>query len=88
MRRIRAVVALSLALTPLALAACGGDDEDATRERAPAVGAPSKSTTPRGGLEGLPPGFVDCMAERGYELKSSADIHSAPAAVLQACFGH
>jgi hypothetical protein len=27
------------------------------------------------------------MAEQGYEITSSADIHSAPPDVLQACFG-
>jgi hypothetical protein len=27
------------------------------------------------------------MADRGFEVESSADIHSAPPDVLQACFG-
>jgi len=35
----------------------------------------------------LPPGFVECMADQGHEIESSADIHSAPPEVLQTCFG-
>jgi hypothetical protein len=84
MRRPRAliVLALTLAALTLGLAACGGgDDEETTTTQAPAE-APSG-----GDLGALPPGFVECMADQGYEIESSADIHSAPPEVLQSCFG-
>jgi hypothetical protein len=67
----------------------GGDDEGTTsrpassRER----DAPSTDRGPQPGLEGLPPGFVECMSSQGYEIQSPGDIHSAPPDVLQACFG-
>lgn len=93
MRR-RIVVALALALTTLALtlAACGGDDDESatptpSTSTAPSAGAPSGGTPPSGDLGALPPGFVECMRQQGYEITSSADIHSAPPEVLQACFG-
>jgi hypothetical protein len=35
----------------------------------------------------LPPEFVTCMAANGFEITSSAEIHSAPPQVLQECFG-
>jgi hypothetical protein len=88
--RRRIVVALVLALTALALTlgACGGDDDEATTmSTAPSAGAPSGGTRPSGDLGALPPGFVECMRQQGYEITSSADIHSAPPEVLQACFG-
>jgi hypothetical protein len=86
--RSRTLAALGLALVALALAACGGgdDDEETTTTSPPASAAPSGSAAPPG-LGALPPGFVECMAEQGYEVESSADIHSAPPEVLQACFG-
>jgi hypothetical protein len=88
-RRSRTLTALALALVALALAlaACGGgDDDEETTTTPPASEAPSGSAAPPG-LGALPPGFVECMAEQGYEVESSADIHSAPPDVLQACFG-
>jgi hypothetical protein len=54
---------------------------------------PNEVETPSGGAAPpsdpgqLPPEFLECMAERGYQVKSSADIHSAPPQVHQACFG-
>jgi len=30
--------------------------------------------------------FVKCMADRGYEIASPADVHAAPPQVLQTCF--
>jgi hypothetical protein len=87
MTRVRTVTALALALLALLLAACGGgDDEETTTTSPPASEAPSGSAAPPG-LGALPPGFVECMADQGYEVESSADIHSAPAEVLQGCFG-
>jgi hypothetical protein len=79
-----------LALTALALtvAACGGDDDEATStSTAPSAGAPSGGTPPSGDLGALPPGFVECMRQQGYEITSPADIHTAPPEVLQTCFG-
>jgi hypothetical protein len=86
MRRLFATGAVAIAL---ALSACGGgDDEETSTSPAPAVDAPSDGTAPPGGLDALPPGFAECMAEQGYEIESSADIHSAPPEALQQCFGH
>jgi hypothetical protein len=90
MRPRRVALALALALVALAftLAACGGgDDEETTTTPAPSVEAPSGGAVPPSDLGALPPGFVECMAQQGYEIESSADIHSAPPEVLQACFG-
>lgn len=90
MRCPRALIALALALVALALvlAACGGGgDEETTTAPAPAVEAPSGGATPPSDLGALPPGFVECMADEGYDIESQADIHSAPQEVLQACFG-
>jgi hypothetical protein len=89
MSRRRAVIAAvgATALITLVLvvvAASGGDDEPATTSAAPAE---APSAPPSGDLGALPPGFVECMAEQGYEIQSSADIHAAPQDVLQTCFG-
>jgi len=72
----------------LALAGCGGGDDDETTTAPPPRPAPSGGTPPSSGPGALPPGFAECMAKQGYEIKSSADIHSAPPQVLQECFGH
>jgi hypothetical protein len=81
-------ISIGLALVALALgpAACGGGDEESTSPT-PSVETPSHGSGPPGDLGDLPPGFVECMAREGYEVKSPDDIHSAPPAVLQACFG-
>jgi hypothetical protein len=86
MTRVRTVTALALALLAFLLAACGGGDDEGTTTSPPASEAPSGSAPPPG-LGALPSGFVECMADQGYEIESSADIHSAPPDVLQACFG-
>ncbi|MQA73487.1 MAG: hypothetical protein GEU88_03905 [Solirubrobacterales bacterium] len=87
MRRVRTLTALALALLALLLSACGGgEDEEETTTTPPASQAPSGSAAPPA-VGALPPGFVECMADQGYEVESSADIHSAPPEVLQACFG-
>jgi hypothetical protein len=79
-RLIRAFVAVALVALPLAT--CGGDDADA-----PARTAPAKSAAPApGGPAALPPEFLECMAEQGYEVQSPTEIHAAPPQVLQACF--
>jgi hypothetical protein len=89
MMRARTLVVLMLALVAvvLALGACGGgDDEETTTSPAPTE-SPSGSPAPPSVGE-LPPEFVECMADQGYEIESSADVHSAPPQVLQQCFGH
>jgi hypothetical protein len=86
MKRLATIGAVVIGL---ALPSCGGDDEKATTNSSPVppVGAPSEGTTPPGDPGALPPEFVKCMADQGYEVESSADVHSAPPQVLQACFG-
>jgi hypothetical protein len=80
-RRLRAVIALPVAL--VALAACGGgDDEAATPSPAPT----SESAAPPN-ASGLPPEFVQCMTDQGFDIQSPDDIHTAPQQVLQSCFG-
>jgi len=80
-------LAFALVAVSLMLAACGGsDDEEATTTPAPAQ-PPSAGSTPPSDPGALPPEFTKCTAARGYKVESSADIHSAPQQVLQACFG-
>lgn len=82
------VIVVALALL---VGACGdgdGQEDNATT-------TPPASQTPFGGGGAapqrdpgqLPPEFVECMADQGFDIESSADIHSAPPQVLQACFG-
>ena len=92
MRRPRAAIAVPLALVALALplaAGCGGDDDDAPPNPGPPAGAdtPAPNAAPPGVAGQLPPEFLECMADRGYEIQSPEQIHSAPPDVLQACFG-
>jgi hypothetical protein len=79
MKRIVAIV------IALAFAGCGGDDEGAATTPAPTVTpeAPAETTPDP---DALPPEFLECLAEQGYELSPSDDIHSAPPEILQACF--
>ncbi|MBA3263513.1 MAG: hypothetical protein H0T69_13790 [Thermoleophilaceae bacterium] len=86
MRRLVTIGALVIGLV---LSSCSGEDEDTTTNPAPSGGAeaPSEGAAPPTDPSALPPEFVKCMAEQGFEVKSSADIHSAPQQVLQACFG-
>jgi hypothetical protein len=88
-------MALVLALVALALVlgACGGgDDEDATTTSpAPATTTPSPSDGPSQGPTSpgagqLPPELVECFADKGVEVESPAEIHSAPPEVVQECF--
>lgn len=85
---MKRLVAIGALVIGLGLAGCAGEDEEkATTTSAPPVDAPSGSAPPPSDPSALPPEFVDCMAAKGYKVKSSADIHSAPQQVLQACFG-
>lgn len=90
MSRPRPVTSVAPALVALALAvaACGGDDEEATTRPAPRDGVEApRETTPPSAPGALPAEFVQCMADQGFEIKSPAAIHSAPPQLLQACFG-
>jgi hypothetical protein len=86
--RSGARIAVALALVALAfmLAACGGGDDGKTNTSPAPSGAPSEgATTPGAGA--LPPQLVECYADKGYEIDSPTDIHSAPLEVVQECFG-
>jgi hypothetical protein len=69
----------------VALSGCGGDSEGATTTPPPTATpeAPARTTPDP---NALPPEFLECLAEQGYELSPSDDIHSAPPHVLQTCF--
>jgi hypothetical protein len=76
---------LLLALAALGIAGCGGGNgDDRPRDGVEAPGETTRDTT--GAPDSLPPEFIKCMAKRGYQIESAADIHSAPANVVQACF--
>jgi hypothetical protein len=91
LKRPRALIAVALLVALVAIVvggialAGGGGDEETTTSPAPSE-APSAGAAPSPGA--LPPEFVECMADRGFDIESSADIHSAPPQVLQECFGH
>jgi hypothetical protein len=76
------VALVAIVVGGIALAG-GGGDEETTTSTAPSE--PSAGAAPSPGA--LPPEFVECMADRGFDIESSADIHSAPPQVLQECFG-
>lgn len=86
---MRRLVAIGAVAVGLVLSSCGGDDEETTTTTAPSSGfqPPSGGATPPSAPGALPPEFVECMDEQGYDVQSSADIHSAPQQVLQVCFG-
>jgi hypothetical protein len=87
-RRVRAVIALALTLVAavLVLAACGGgDDEETGTSPAPTESPSGGATPPSPGA--LPPELMECYADKGYEIESPTDIHSAPPQVVQECFG-
>lgn len=94
MRRPRAVVVVPLVLVVViaivlgGIALAGGGDEETTTNPGPRDGveAPTDTTAPPSDPSGLPPDFVKCMAEQGFEVSSPDDIHAAPPQVLQTCF--
>jgi hypothetical protein len=71
-------------LIGLALSSCGGDGDKATTSPAP---TPSASAPAPSAPSGLPPEFLQCMADNGYDVEQGVDIHSAPMELLQRCFG-
>jgi glucose/arabinose dehydrogenase len=89
MRHRQAISAVAVVALALMLAACGGGDaegEDATATPA-ASEAPSQSPAPQRAPGSLPPEFLTCVADQGYEIESPNEIHSLPMEVLQKCFG-
>jgi hypothetical protein len=80
---------VTLATLAVLIGACGGDDEGDDKPPAapPPAQAPSGGGAPPPSAGQLPPEFIECMAAEGYEVESSADVHSAPPRVLQKCFG-
>ena len=84
-RRAVSAVAVALVALALLLGGClGGDDEDATNSPAPAA-APDGDAAPPS-PSGLPPQLLECFADRGFDLKSPTEIHSAPPQVVEECF--
>jgi hypothetical protein len=66
----------------LALAGCGGGGDPKT-----STPATTSAPPPSRSASQLPPAFLKCMRDRGYEVTSPDQIHSAPPEVLQECFG-
>jgi hypothetical protein len=82
----RALSAAALVVLALGLGAClGGDDEGATTSPTPAETRNREAAPPS--PSGLPPQLVECFKDRGFDLESPAEIHSAPPQVVQECFG-
>jgi hypothetical protein len=85
----RTVIAVTLALITIVaggIALAGGDGQDTSTSP-----ASNESTTagasPRSGPGALPPAFVECMAEQGFDIDSLDQMHAAPPQALQACVG-
>jgi hypothetical protein len=81
--------ATAAVLIALALSGCGGDDKNKTARPAPTdtPEAPSQTAPAPSAPSDLPPEFLECMAEQGYDVEQGADIHSAPMELLETCFG-
>ncbi|MGH2945379.1 MAG: hypothetical protein ACRDPC_03815 [Solirubrobacteraceae bacterium] len=79
------VVLVAIVLAGIAVA--GGDNQTTTNP-APRDGveAPTETTPSPDDPGSLPPEFVRCMADQGFEVDSPDDIHAAPPQVLQTCF--
>lgn len=86
MKRMATIGAMVIALV---LSSCGGDDEPKTARPAPTdtPAAPSESAPAPSAPSGLPPEFLECMADQGYDLEEGADVHDAPMELLEKCFG-
>jgi hypothetical protein len=86
---MKCYLSIGAVVIALGLSSCGGDDDKATTTPAPpdAVETPNESAPPPSGAAALPPEFVECMADQGFDVSSADDIHSAPTQMLQACFG-
>lgn len=82
------VIVVALALL---VGACGGGDDEVDNPPAtpPASETPfgGGGATPPGATGQLPPEFIECMADQGFDIESPDEVHSAPQQALQACFG-
>jgi hypothetical protein len=88
-RRPRTVIAVGLALVAIvagAIALAGGDG-DYTSTSPASNGIRTGDAAPPSTPSALPPEFVQCMAEQGFDIDSLDEMHSAPPQVLQACIG-
>jgi hypothetical protein len=90
--RLLTVVALALFALTLGLSSCGGDnggDDEGTTTTSPppsaGFGPPSEGAAPPSAST-LPPQLLECFADRGFEIESPAELHSAPPQVVQECF--
>lgn len=83
-RRLTSVVLVAAAIS---MGACGGGDDDTAEESRSPSPTPSSPSPTLSSPDQLPPAFVQCMADQGFSVTSSADVHSAPPEVLQLCFG-
>lgn len=69
MKRLVAIVALVVALV---VAGCGGDDEETTTSTTPLAAPPSAPSAAAPSAPGsLPQEFLDCMAERGFDVPAT-----------------
>lgn len=86
MRRWRAVTTVVAPLVAIAIAACGGGDDEEVRTSSAPTQAPSEREAPpgAGGLQ-LPPGIAECVADQGFDVDPS-ELHSVPPEVLNKCF--
>jgi hypothetical protein len=88
-RRPGTVIAAALALIAIVvggIALARGDGEDTSTSPAP-KGSTSGNASPPSAPGALPPEFVECMAEQGFDIDSVAEMHSVPPQALQACLG-
>jgi hypothetical protein len=85
MKRPLTIGATALALV---LPSCGGgnDKKPSTSPASSNTAEPDETAPPPNTDAQLPPAFVKCMADQGYELESADEIHSAPMQALQTCF--
>jgi hypothetical protein len=84
MKRQIAIAAVTIGL---GVSGCGGgDDDEATATPVPRE-TPGAGTPQPGGAGALPPEFLECMADEGFDVSSADDVHAAPQQVLQECFG-
>jgi hypothetical protein len=82
---IAAVLAL-IAIVVGGMALVGGDGENTSTNPASNESA-TDNAPPPSAPGGLPPQFVECMAQQGYDIDSLDEMHSAPPQALQACVG-
>ncbi len=84
MTRCRTIIAAALVPVVLGSTACGHERRDhpppesGSEQRGPGTG--------QQGSGALPEELLECFADKGYDIESSAEIHSAPPQVVQACF--